>query len=101
MVFDEMRAVESSYTFLIQDENLPQDDTGGNLLSQIDDNRLSRLYAHLALYASPLCDLLRDCKKPSLVRSQPWTIVVKAIEKEIWSPGPPTTKAAHDLFYSV
>ena len=65
--FDEMRAVESSYTFLIQDEGLPKDDMSRNLLSRIDDNRLFRFHTRPADYASALCNVLKDSKEPSLI----------------------------------
>lgn len=53
-----------------------------DLSSQTDDIRLFRFHAHLADYAGALCKPFKKSTQKSLIKSQPWTIIVKAIDKD-------------------
>lgn len=54
-----------------------------DLSERTDDNRLFRFHAHLGDYAGVLCDALKepDNKHSSSVLSQPWTLIVSAIDE--------------------
>ena len=129
-LLDEMRAVRSTYTAYIEDQDLPssaqdlyrlvanmvgkvlnepdehldasvetvnavrcidryvRETTSDlntlqlNLKKRTDDNGLFRFHAHLADYAGAWCGALKGCDdKPTMISSQPWTIIVKAIDK--------------------
>ena len=46
------------------------------------DNRLYRFNAHFADYAAYLSNILKEFRNTSLIQSQPWTIVIKVINKK-------------------
>ena len=53
------------------------------LSSRTDDNRLFRFHAHMGDYAGALCDAIKEPvnKHSSSILSQPWTMIVGAIDK--------------------
>lgn len=74
-----------------------------DLSSRTVDNRLFRFHLHLGDYALPLCNRLKGSTEPSLIRSQPWTIVVDAIDKEevdlaAWTASDQSSPRPHCLY---
>lgn len=74
-----------------------------DLSSRTDDNRLFRFHAELGDYAGAMCTLLKDFRGPSLIRSQPWTIVIDTIDKEeadlaAWTASDQSSSRPHCLY---
>lgn len=53
-----------------------------DLWNQVEDNSLFRFHAQYGDYAAYLCNILKEFRESSIIQSQPWTIVVGAIDKE-------------------
>ena len=67
----------------IRETTLDLNSARQDLSKQTDDNRLFRFHSQLGDYAGALCTALKehDDKQTSSTLSQPWTLIVKAIDE--------------------